>query len=172
MWKKRSCYSNSIRKAYIFTSFLVKTIHWKPCLSKRLGSWCVDWFAWVVHSWLFVRKFWKGPKDEISRVVFTWLFPMLRSGLNWSVRAAREQHLCSTLKSWDTIWSMFGFMNFSRDWKLVEEIVTVWTSGICLKCVFCHLLPVSIVMPKCMDGLKSKSRQCVEPWCLAGLRRH
>lgn len=54
----------------------------------------------------------------------------------------------------------------------MEEIVTVWTSGICLKCVFCHLPPVSITMPKCIDGLRSKNGQYIKPWCLAGLRCH
>lgn len=61
MWKKKSCYSNSVRKVYIFTRFLVKTIHLKPCLSKGLGSWCNDWFGCVTE--LAVRKFWKGLKD-------------------------------------------------------------------------------------------------------------
>lgn len=36
-------------------------------------------------------------------------------------------------------------------------MLTVRTSGICLECVFCHLLPVSVTMLKCIDGVRSKN---------------
>lgn len=47
---------------------------------------------------------------------------------------------------------MFGFELSMWLKACGKKSVTVWIIGICMKCVFCHLLPVSITAPKLIDG--------------------